>query len=243
MTWEAEARNWIAWARTPEHDAYWDYAPAFFDLVPRAGRATLEIGSGEGRVARDLAARGHAVTGVDSAPTLLTAAREAQREAEFVLADAASLPFQDGRFDLVVAYNSLMDIDDMRGAVQEAARVLEPGGRFCVCVMHPLADAGRFESREPDAAFVVSGSYFGRRRFEETFARDGLTMTFRGWCYPVEEYSLAFEAAGLAIEALREPKPRAEALAEDEGEARWERVPLFLFVRLRKLPSAGSARG
>lgn len=242
MSWEREARNWIAWARTPEHDAYWDYAPAFFELVPPAGRATLEIGCGEGRVARDLAARGHRVTGVDSSGTLLEAARAAQPEAEFALADAASLPFPDESFDLVVAYNSLMDIDDMPRAVREAARVLEPGGRVCVCVTHPLADAGRFESREPDAAFVVAGSYFGRRRFEETFAREGLTMTFRGWCYPLEEYVLAFEAAGLAIETLREPKPRPKAVAADEGEARWERVPLFLLLRLRKLAARDTAR-
>jgi SAM-dependent methyltransferase len=242
VSWEDEAQNWIAWARASEHDAYRDYAPAFFELVPPSGRATVEIGCGEGRVARDLATRGHTVTGVDSSPTLLKAARESQADAEFVLADAASLPFPDKSFDLAVAYNSLMDIDDMPGAVCEVARVLEPGGRFCVCVTHPLADAGRFESREPDAAFVLSGSYFGRRRFEETFARDGLTMTFRGWCYPFEEYSLAFEAAGLAIEALREPRPRPEAVTADEGEARWERLPMFLFLRLRKLPAAAAPR-
>ena len=75
MSWEAEAENWIRWARTPGHDAYWRYREAFFALVPPAGRATLEVGCGEGRVARDLAARGHHVTGIDSSPTLLHAAR------------------------------------------------------------------------------------------------------------------------------------------------------------------------
>jgi len=33
----------------------------------------------------------------------------------------------DGSFDLVVAYNSLMDVEDMPTTVREAARVLEPG--------------------------------------------------------------------------------------------------------------------
>jgi len=134
MSWEEEARGWIAWARTPGHDAYWEYSPRFFELVPPAGRATLELGCGEGRVARDLQDRGHRVTGVDSSPTLLDAASSADPDGEYVLADAASLPFSDATFDLVVAYNSLMDIDDMAGAVREAARVLRPDGRFCVCV-------------------------------------------------------------------------------------------------------------
>jgi SAM-dependent methyltransferase len=155
--WEQEAKNWIAWARKPGHDEYWRYRDAFFELVPPPGRATLEVGSGEGRVARDLAARGHRVTGVDASPTLLRAATDAHADGHYVLADAAALPFEDASFDLVVAYNSLMDVQDMPTAVREAARVLEPGGRFCVCVTHPLANAGRFAGREPDAPFVIEG--------------------------------------------------------------------------------------
>jgi SAM-dependent methyltransferase len=236
VSWEQEAQNWIAWARTPNHDAYREYSPMFFELVPPPGRATLELGCGEGRVARDLAGRGHHVTGVDSSPTLLEAARVADPGGEYVLADAADLPFPDGTFDLIVAYNSLMDIEDMRGAVREAARVLRPRGRFCVCVTHPLADAGRFERREADARFVITGSYFGRRRFDETFERDGLRMTFHGWCYALEDYARAFEEAGLLIETLREPQQRGAIVAADPSEARWKRLPIFLFLRLRKAP-------
>ena len=235
MSWEDEARNWIAWARTPGHDAYWEYSPMFFELVPPPGRATLELGCGEGRVTRDLEDRGHRVTGVDSSPTLLDAAKALDAAGEYVLADAAALPFSDETFDLVVAYNSLMDMEDMPGAVREAARVLRPEGRFCVCVTHPLADAGRFARREADSPFVIAGSYFGRRRFEETFERSGIRMTFHGWCYAFEEYARAFETAGLAIEALREPRQRDEVVAADPAEARWQRLPVFLFLRLRKV--------
>jgi SAM-dependent methyltransferase len=232
--WEREARNWIAWARTPGHDAYWQYSPAFFDFLPAPGRATLEVGCGEGRVARDLGARGHRVTGVDASPTLLDAARAAQPEVDFRLADAAALPFQDGAFDLVVAYNSLMDVDDMPGAVREAARVLEPDGRLCACVVHPVSDAGRFESSDADARFAIKGSYLGKRRIEEPFERNGLSITFHGWCYPLEDYARAFESAGLLIEALREPPQRDDILAEEPSEARWQRLPMFLFLRLCK---------
>src|SRR5262245_24605603 len=61
MSWEDQAENWLAWARTPGHDAYWSYRDLFFRLLPAPGRRTLEVGCGEGRVARDLAARGHRV--------------------------------------------------------------------------------------------------------------------------------------------------------------------------------------
>ena len=232
--WEREARNWIAWARTPGHDVYWRYRGAFFDLLPPPGRATLEIGCGEGRVARDLAARGHHVTGVDAAPTLLEAARDAGGAGDFLLADAAALPFPDGSFDLVVAYNSLMDMHDMPGAVREAHRVLEPGGRLGVCVTHPVSDAGQFVSGEPDAEFVIECSYFGRRRFEGTFERNRLTMTFRGWSYSLEEYARALETAGFRIETVREPPLPREDGQDDPADDRWRRLPMFLMLRAIK---------
>lgn len=226
--WEHEALNWAAWARAPGHDAYWHYSgPTFFELVPPPGRATLEVGCGEGRVCRDLASRGHRVVGLDASPTLLRLAREEDPAGEYVLGDAAALPFDDGAFDLVVAFNSLMDVQDMPAAVREAARVLEPGGRFCVCVVHPLADAGAFESRAPDARFVIEGSYYGRRRVEIPDERDGLSITFRGWAYPLEDYARALEEAGFLVEALREPA----YVAPDGSPSRWNRLPNFLQLR------------
>ncbi len=229
--WEREALNWAAWARTPGHDAYWTFSgPPFFELVPAPGRRTLEVGCGEGRVCRDLAARGHRVVGLDASPTLVRLAREEDPEGEYVLGDAAVLPFDDGAFDLVVAFNSLMDVQDMPRAVSEAGRVLEPGGHLCVCVTHPLADAGTFESGEPDARFVIEGSYFGRRRFEGTFERAGLTVTFRGWAYPLEAYARALEEAGFLVEAIREPR----YVAPDGSPNRWSRLPNFLQLRALK---------
>lgn len=225
MTWETETPRWIAWARTPGHDSYWHYRNSFFDeIVPSPGRATLDLGCGEGRVARDLTERGHSVTAVDSAPSMLAAAREADPSGEYVLADAASLPFADGTFDLVVAYNSLMDVDDMPGAVRESARVLEPGGRLTICVTHPFMDAGRFQSKDPDAPFVVEGSYLGTRRFEGTFERDGLEITFRGWCHALADYGRALENAGFLVERIREPTNNWE-------DPRHDRIPLFLHLR------------
>jgi SAM-dependent methyltransferase len=231
--WERESRNWIAWARTPLHDAYWAYALRFFeDIVPAPQRATLEIGCGEGRVTRDLVARGHRVTGVDAAPSLLKAACELDARSDYVLADAARLPFATGRFDLAVAYNSLMDIEDMPGAVREAARVLADGARLCVCVTHPFADAGKFESRDPDARFVVADSYLESRRYEENFERDGLAITFRGWRHSLATYSSALASAGFVVETLLEPS--ATESDPESSKERWRRMPMFLFLRARK---------
>jgi SAM-dependent methyltransferase len=227
VSWEREAENWLRWARTPGHDAYWHYRESFFDaIVPAPGRLTLEVGAGEGRVARDLADRGHHVVGIDSSRTLTRHAQEADGRGRYLAAAAEALPFEDAGFDLVVAYNALMDLEDLELAIAEAARVLAPGGRLCVSVTHPLADAGRFTE---DDSFLVEGSYLEPSRFEGTDERNGLVMTWRGWSHPLSAYTEALEAAGLLLETLREPAPATV-------NPRWHRVPMFLQFRAVKRP-------
>jgi SAM-dependent methyltransferase len=202
--WEREAERWSAWARKEDHDSYWsESGPPFFDLLPAPGRHALDLGCGEGRVARDLKARGYTVTGIDAAETMIRLAREADPGGEYLVSDAAALPFDDATFDLVVAFNSLMDIDDMPGAVAEASRVLEPGGHLCICITHPTRDAGTYETRE---RFVIDGTpYLEKRPFELKVERGGLGLHFKSWAYPLETYVGALEDAGLLVEALREP--------------------------------------
>ncbi|MDP9225868.1 MAG: class I SAM-dependent methyltransferase, partial [Actinomycetota bacterium] len=166
--WEEQAKNWLKWARAPGHDAYWRYSASFFALLPPPMGITLELGCGEGRVVRDLAARGYAVIGLDLSSLLVRYAAEADQDGIYLRADAQHLPFHDRTFHLVVAYNSLMDIEDMPQAVREAARVLRPGGQLCLSVTHPISDAGSFASREPGSPFVIEGTYLEKRDFEGT---------------------------------------------------------------------------
>lgn len=238
--WEEEAENWIAWARAPDHDAYHLYRDAFFELVPPPGWATLEIGCGEGRVARDLAARGHTVTGIDAAPTMLRAAAVAHPAGSYLVADAADLPFADGEFDLVVAYNALMDMAEMPAAVAEAARVLADDGRLCICVVHPIADGGQFAEPTAEAPFVLTGSYLEDRLpwyAGRAVERNGMRVTFHSGRYSLEQYARALEDAGMVLEALREPPVPAREVERDPSERRWRRVPNFLMIRAAKRPA------
>ena len=233
--WEEQAERWARWARAPGHDSYWVFhRDQFLELVPPPGRLTLDIGCGEGRLARDLKSLGHRVSAVDASPTLVRVAREADPDGDYRVADAAALPVEDAAADLAIAFMSLQDIDDMEGAVREAARVLVRGGRFCFAVVHPISSAGTFVDRaDPQSPFVIEGSYLERRRYTDEIERDGLAMTFVSEHRPLAAYAGALEGAGLLVEALREPAVPRDAYAT-ERVRRWERIPLFLHLRAVK---------
>jgi ubiquinone/menaquinone biosynthesis C-methylase UbiE len=100
-----------------------------------AGEA-LEIGAGSGAMAAQLLARYPALTLVatDYDTGMVAHARTTLSEfgarATVQHADAARLPFDDDRFDLVLSFAMLHHVGDWPGAVREALRVLRPGGRL-----------------------------------------------------------------------------------------------------------------
>ncbi len=137
--WTYVADQWIDWAGRPGHDAFWTYREGLAAYIGRGTGRALEIGCGEGRVSRELKALGYDVTASDAVPAMLDAARRADSAHGYALADAASLPFDPARFDVVMAYNVLMDLDDMPAALHEARRVLKPGGLLFVSLVHPFS--------------------------------------------------------------------------------------------------------
>ena len=180
--------------------------------------------------ARDLATRGHHVTAIDTSETLLRHAHDEDSSGRYALADSGALPFTDGLFDMAIAYNALQVVPDMPAAVMEIARVLCRGGRLCACIAHPVTDLGRFGAHGPGARFTLRDGYFEQNRVEESVESNGLTMTFRGWTYSLEDYSVALETAGFCIESMREPRPAGAPSPFDQ----WQQVPLFLFARAVK---------
>lgn len=113
------------------------------ELAEREPGPVLDVGAGTGRVALDLAARGHAVTAVDRDPVLLAALGERARVRSLhvatVVADATRLDLGPGAsFGLIlVPMQTIQLLDDRRGFLAAARRHLAPGGLLAAA----LADA------------------------------------------------------------------------------------------------------
>jgi 2-polyprenyl-6-hydroxyphenyl methylase / 3-demethylubiquinone-9 3-methyltransferase len=98
------------------------------ELGDLAGRRVLDAGCGGGLVARELAAAGAQVVGVDRSLGSLGVARRAVGSLLPAQGRLERLPFADGSFEAVVAADVLEHLADLPAAVAELARVLAPGG-------------------------------------------------------------------------------------------------------------------
>jgi ubiquinone biosynthesis O-methyltransferase len=101
-----------------------------------SGRRVLDLGCGDGEFALELTKRGAVVTGIDSSPAMIDAAkkRATQHNADitFQVATAEQLPFAAEQFDVVTAITILCFVEEAGPVFCEIARVLRPGGRLVI---------------------------------------------------------------------------------------------------------------
>lgn len=146
------------------------------------------------------------------------------------VSEASSLPFRDDAVDLAVAFMSLQDVIDLDRTVSEVARVLAPGGTFCMAIAHPIRSSGGFHSKDAGSRFEME-SYFDARPWLWSSEHTGLRVSLPGIHRPLGAYAQALEHAGFWIQTLREPRPSKHQVARHRESARWQRIPCFLHIR------------
>ncbi|MFE3828561.1 class I SAM-dependent methyltransferase [Streptomyces sp. NPDC059092] len=134
------------------------------------GRDVLEIGAGAAQCSRWLAAQGARPVALDlSHRQLQHALRIAEGRAltfPLVQADAGTLPFRDGSFDLACsAYGAIPFVADPVKVFREVRRVLRPGGRWVFSVTHPVRWA--FPDEPGPEGLTAGASYFDRTPYVE----------------------------------------------------------------------------
>lgn len=189
---------------TPEHDAASGYAiwSDSYDepgnpvvaieesvvgelLAARPIGAALDAACGTGRHARRLVDLGHTVSGVDLTPQMLERARVNVPEASFEVADLRKLPFADASFQTAVCGLALSHLPELDVAIGELSRVLSPGGRLIVSILHPFQTLLGWNA-------PFSGS-------------DGSRGFVREHPHLHGDYLAAFQACGLRVTGCLEP--------------------------------------
>jgi ubiquinone/menaquinone biosynthesis C-methylase UbiE len=138
--------------RTAAERAAWE---RIFGLVLPAGGSleALDVGCGTGFLSLELARRGHRVTGVDFAPSMLSLAERKAAErglaVNFEPADAEQLPYAPASFDLVISRHVLWTLPHPEAAIDEWLRILRPGGRLVIVDGAVLDGSDRLAGAQP----------------------------------------------------------------------------------------------
>lgn len=211
-------------------------------LQTQPDEKVLDLACGQGAVARALHAGGAHVTGVDLSPELIKHARQrSPRGIGYLVGDARSLPdLPDCGFDAAICVLAIQNIDPMGPVFAEAARVLRPGGRLVVVLMHPAFRIPRqsgWRWNEDNKLMVREvNRYLSPLKIPidvRPFRSPGKQLI---WTYhrPLQEYVNGLAAAGFWMAAMEEwPSHRESRLgprARGENRARAE-IPLFLALR------------
>ena len=237
--WEQNAGWW--------QDGFTDGVDAEYteQILPMAAahlagqRRVLDVGTGEGQVARLAAQLGaELVVGVDPTANQVVVAHERAGGPVYARSGAAALPFPDGHFDAVVAclvFEHIRDVDD---AIAEVARVLAPGGRFLFFLNHPLLQtpsSGWIDDQilDPPEQYWRIGPYLVEDESLEEVEK-GIFIPFIH--RPLSRYVNAMAANGLLVQRMEEPAPPAGFLARAEEYEAAATIPRLLFLLAERSP-------
>ncbi|MFI9168328.1 methyltransferase domain-containing protein [Streptomyces lincolnensis] len=114
--------------RLPEAEELRSHSYDLLGIDP--GTRIVDVGCGAGRAVAEMSTRGAQACGVDVDSHMIATARQRWPTAHFTIADACELPFADRALDGYRAEKVYHNLNDASRALEEARRVLVPGGRL-----------------------------------------------------------------------------------------------------------------
>ena len=199
-------------------------------------KVVLDVGCGDGQIARALASQGAQVLGIDPTQKHIDIANARGGGPLYQLGDATHLPVPDESQDAVVACLVFEHIDEVDAAISEVSRVLKPGGQFSFFLNHPLLQtpgSGWIDDYilDPPEQYWRIGAYLVETETIEEVEKD---VFIRFIHRPLSRYVNALLAAGLSIERMLEPSPPQGFLDRAPEYALAHTIPRLLYLRAVK---------
>jgi SAM-dependent methyltransferase len=232
MGWDESAQAWIS-ALGDEGDFGRRFVldgPMMERLRDRGFERALDVGCGEGRFCRMMQSLQISTVGVDPTQALIEEARRRDPAGDYRLGTAEALDVPAGSFDVAVCYLTLIDIDDLLGAIAQIDRALKPGGTLLIANLTSFNTAGSSAGWEPDAAGVM------RFTIDDYLTPRRTLVEWRGirvhnWHRPLSDYLSPLIDRGFSLTYFAEPKPSG---GTPEQVARYCRVPWFYIAEWKK---------
>jgi ubiquinone/menaquinone biosynthesis C-methylase UbiE len=212
-------------------------------VEPKEGIAILEIGGGEGFIAREFAKKGARVTVSDISSELTALGKEKGGGVEYKVSRAEDLSWaKPHAYDVVLAVLTLQNMEKMEPVMKEVTRVLKKNGRFVFVLNHPAFRIPKATSwgfdEEKKVQYRRIDAYLSARTEKMDMhpgKRASKSFTY-SYHHSLQDYMKALRGAGFAIVRLEEwishktsePGPKAKA----ENTARKE-FPLFMAIEAR----------
>ncbi|MEJ6014152.1 methyltransferase domain-containing protein [Corynebacterium sp. H127] len=206
-TFSAANRSWWDHDAQNYHQSHSEYLSSFYWcpemlhekdaqlLGDVTGKHILEIGCGSAPCTQWLQDKAELAVGFDLSMGMLR-----HGSGNLVQADALAMPFADNSFDAVFsAFGAIPFVESSQAVLHEAARVLQPGGRFVMSINHPM----RWIFADDPESFAVHYSYFDRSGYTEE--EDG-RLTYAEQHRTLGDRIRELLAAGFVLEDLLEPE-------------------------------------
>ena len=190
-----------------------------------SGEKVLDLGCGYGWYTDYFRGIGADVVGVDGSDKMLEIARSFYPECSFLLCDIeASLPFDDGHFDLIFCNQVLMDIENIESVFSECRRVLKPQGILYYSIVHPAFYDCHWIQDENGFKYAKSmRSYISTYSVKNDFW--GITEHYHR---PLSQYLNLAAKYGFCLQHIEEP-------ISYDGITKNSDLPLFFFAEYIKL--------
>jgi ubiquinone/menaquinone biosynthesis C-methylase UbiE len=147
----------------------------------------LELGCGTGHWTDFFSRKGFKVWAIDESEAMINIANAKKiRNASFLKADAANLPFADHSFPVITTITMLEFVKDIGLILDEIDRVLEPGGLLVVGCLNKNSELGKNKDNDP---VFRNGCFFSPQEIEDRLSRFGKPVLNYG-VYFTSEFAL-----------------------------------------------------